>query len=76
MLGGPIHWPLEQAPQVLGLLRALAPDAPRRARGGDRRARSRRRCRSRWSNDTAPPVLGLLVVWPGGIADVMRAIGP
>ena len=28
VLGGPIYWPLEQAPQVLRFLREFAPDAP------------------------------------------------
>ena len=28
VLGGPVYWPLEQAPEVLGFLRDFAPEAP------------------------------------------------
>ena len=75
VLGGPIYWPLEQAPQVLRLLRELAPQAP------DELGMLIVAHRAPPMPFLAPehygaPVLGLLLTWSGDIAEGMRAIAP
>jgi FAD/FMN-containing dehydrogenase len=75
VLGGPIYWPLEQAPEVLGQLRELAPNAP------DDLGIMLVGHRAPSLPFLAPehygtPALGLLLVWAGDVAEGMRAIAP
>ena len=69
VLGGPIFWPLEQAPRVLRFLREFAPRGARRARHHARWRTARRRCRSCRPSSTASRSLGLLLVWAGDLAE-------
>jgi FAD/FMN-containing dehydrogenase len=75
VLGGPLFWPLDQAPAVLRFLREFAPDAPDPLTTGivamlappmpflppDR---------------YGTPVLGLLPVWCGDLAEGERVLAP
>jgi FAD/FMN-containing dehydrogenase len=75
VLGGPIYWPLEQAPDVLRRLREYAPDAP------DELGIMIVAHRAPPLPFLAPehysaPVLGLLLVWSGDIAEGIRATAP
>lgn len=75
VLGGPIYWSLEQAPQVLRVLRDFAPEAPDEL--GimlvGHRAQPMPFLPHEWYGR---PVFGLLLVWSGDIANGVRAIAP
>jgi FAD/FMN-containing dehydrogenase len=73
--GGPIFWPLDQAPQVLRLLRELAPDAPDEL-GVMLVAGQAPPMPFLPPQRYGTPVLGLVVVWSGDIEAGMRAIEP
>ena len=75
VLGGPVYWPLEQAPEVLRALRDFAPSAP------DELSVMLVAHRAPPVPFLAPehygaPALGLLLVWCGAIAEGMRATAP
>ena len=75
VLGGPIFWPLEQAPQVLGFLREFAPAAP------DQLGISLVAMHAPPMPFLAPehygtPVVGLLLLWSGEIREGMQALAP
>jgi FAD/FMN-containing dehydrogenase len=75
VLGGPVYWPLEQAPQVLRFLGAFAPEAP------DELGIMLVAHRAPPLPVLPPerygfPVLGLLLVWCGDVAAGMRATAP
>jgi FAD/FMN-containing dehydrogenase len=75
VLGGPIYWPLEQAPRVLRVVRELAPQAP------DELGMLIVAHRAPPMPFLAPehygtPVLGLLLTWSGDLAEGMRTIAP
>lgn len=75
VLGGPIFWPLAQAPQVLRVLREFAPDAPDEL--GVMLVANRAGPVPFLPPDSyGTPVLGLLLVWTGDPADGERAIAP
>jgi hypothetical protein len=75
VLGGPIYWPLEQAPQVMRVLRDFAPEAPDELgmRLVGHRAQPMPFLPTDWYGG---PVFGLLLVWSGAVADGVRAIAP
>ncbi|MGK5682806.1 FAD-binding oxidoreductase [Actinoplanes sp. URMC 104] len=71
VLGGPIFWPLDQAPQVLRFLREWAPDTPDELNVALVATR----------NPPVPelagtPVLGLLPVWCGDPDEGVRVLAP
>ena len=75
VLGGPILWPLEQAPHVLRFLREFAPGAP------DELGISLVAMLAPPMPFLAPehygtPVVGLSLLWSGDIEDGMRALAP
>jgi FAD/FMN-containing dehydrogenase len=75
VLGGPVYWPLEQAPDVLGFLREFAPDAP------DQLGIMLVAHRAPPLPFLAPqrygtPVLGLVLVWCSDVAKGLRATAP
>jgi FAD/FMN-containing dehydrogenase len=75
VLGGPIYWPLEQAPEVLRTLREFAPDAPDEL-GIMIVAHRAPPLPFLPPERYGAPVLGLLPVWSGDLADGARAIAP
>jgi FAD/FMN-containing dehydrogenase len=75
VLGGPVYWPLEQAPEVLRRLRELAPDAPDEL-GVMLVAHRAPPLPFLPPGRYGTPVLGLLLVWSGDIAEGMRATAP
>ena len=76
MLGGPVYWPLDQAPAVLRFLREFAPDAPDELGIMIVAHRAPAAAVPAAPSATATPVLGLLLVWSGDVAAGMRAIAP
>jgi hypothetical protein len=75
VLGGPVYWPLEQAPAVLRFLRDFAPDAPDELSVmlvAHRAPPLPFLPAGRYGT----PVLGLLLVWCGDVAEGMRATAP
>ena len=75
VLGGPVYWPLEQAPEVLRVLRDLAPNAPDELGimiVGHRAPPIPPLPPERYGS----PVLGLLLTWCGDIAQGTRAMDP
>jgi hypothetical protein len=75
VLGGPIYWPIDQAPAVLRVLRDFAPDAPDELGimlVGHRLPPMPFVSPERYGT----PALGLLLVWAGDIAEGMRATAP
>ena len=75
VLGGPVYWPLEQAPEVLRVLRDLAPNAPDELGVmivGHRAPPIALLPPERYGS----PVLGLLLTWCGDIAQGTRAMDP
>ena len=75
VLGGPVYWPLAQAPQVLRALRDFAPDAPDEL--GIMIVAHRAPPLPFLSvEDYGAPALGLLLVWSGDIAAGLRATAP
>jgi FAD/FMN-containing dehydrogenase len=75
VLGGPIFWSLEQAPRVLRFLREFAPDAPDEL-GISLVARLAPPLPFLPPEWHGSPVLGLLPVWAGDVAEGMRAVAP
>ncbi len=75
VLGGPIFWPLDQAPQVLRFLRDFAPDAPDEL-GIAIVANLAAPMPFLPPESYGKPVFGLLPVWSGDIAAGQRALAP
>jgi FAD/FMN-containing dehydrogenase len=75
VLGGPIIWPLAQAPQVLRVVREFARDAPD-ALGIAIGLRLAPPLPFLPPAEYGKPVLMLLLVWVGSIADGEKAIAP
>ena len=75
VLGGPVFWPLEQAPEVLRVLREFAPDAPDEL-GIMIVAHRAPPLPFLPPERYGAPVLGLLLVWSGDLAEGERAIAP
>jgi FAD/FMN-containing dehydrogenase len=75
VLGGPVYWPLEQAPQVLRAVRELAPEAPDEL-GIMIVAHRAPPLPFLPAERYGAPVLGLLLVWCGDIAEGIRATAP
>jgi FAD/FMN-containing dehydrogenase len=75
VLGGPVYWPLEQAPEVLRALRELSPDAPDEL-GIMIVAHRAPPLPFLPPERYGAPVLGLLLVWCGEIADGIRTTAP
>jgi FAD/FMN-containing dehydrogenase len=75
VVGGPIFWPLEQASEVLGFLRELAPGAPDEL-GIMIVANLAPPMPFLPAERYGTPVFGLLVTWSGDIASGMRALAP
>ena len=75
VLGGPIYWPLDQAPEVLRFLREFAPDAPDEL--GVMIVAHRAPPLPFLEPDRyGTPVFGLLLVWSGALGEGTRAIAP
>ena len=75
VLGGPIYWPLEQAHDVLRTLREFAPEAPDEL-GIMIVAHRAPPLPFLPPERYGAPVLGLLPVWSGDLADGVRALAP
>ena len=75
VLGGPIYWPLDQAPEVLGFLREFAPHAPDDL-GIAIVAQHAPPMPFLPTERYGTPVLGLLLAWAGDIAEGMRVTAP
>lgn len=75
VLGGPIFWPLDQAPEVLRTVRELAPDAPDEL-GIAFVIRLAPPLPFLAPEQYGRPVLGLVLVWAGEPAAGRRAIAP
>ena len=75
VLGGPIFWPLDQAPQVLRFLRDFAPDAPDEL-GIAIVANLAAPMPFLPPESYGTPVFGLLPVWSGEIAAGQRVLAP
>jgi FAD/FMN-containing dehydrogenase len=75
VLGGPIFWPLEQAPEVLRFLREFAPTAPDEL-GIAIVAMLAPPMPLLPPDRYGTPVLGLLPVWCGEIAEGARVLAP
>ncbi len=75
VLGGPIYWPLDQAPQVLRFLREFAVNAPDEL-GVMIVAHRAPPLPFLPPERYGTPVLGLLLVWSGEVSEGMRAIAP
>jgi FAD binding domain/Berberine and berberine like len=75
VLGGPVFWPLEDAPEVLGFLRGYAPEAP------DELGITVAMMLAPPAPFLPPeqygkPVVGLVLVWSGDPAEGRRAVAP
>jgi FAD/FMN-containing dehydrogenase len=75
VLGGPIFWPVADAPEVLGFLRDFAPQAPDEL-GIVLTARLAPPGPLLPPEQHGRPVVGLLLVWTGDPAAGQRAIAP
>lgn len=75
VLGGPVYWPVEQAPQVLRVLRDLAADAPDEL-GVMLVAQHAPPLPFLPADRYGTPVLGLLLTWCGDIAAGLAATAP
>lgn len=75
VLGGPIFWPLADAPDVLRFLRDFAPEAPDDL-GITIAARLAPPMPFLPAEQYGKPVLGLVLVWAGDIAKGQQAIAP
>jgi FAD binding domain/Berberine and berberine like len=75
VLGGPVYWPLEQAPLVLRFLRNLAPVAPDDL-GIMIVAHQAPPLPFLPPEAYGTPAFGLLVTWAGDIAEGMRMLAP
>jgi FAD binding domain/Berberine and berberine like len=75
VLGGPVYWPLEQAPAVLRTVRELAPGAPDEL-GIMIVAHRAPPLPFLPPERYGAPVLGLLLVWCGELAEGLRVTAP
>jgi FAD/FMN-containing dehydrogenase len=75
VLGGPVYWPIDQAPEVLRFLRELAPDAPDEL-GVMLVAHRAPPLPFLPADRYGTPVLGLIVTWCGDVAEGLRATAP
>ena len=75
VLGGPIYWPLEQAPMVLRFLREFAPTAPDDL-GMMLMAHRAPPLPFLPMAHYGTPAFGLLLSWAGDIAEGLRALAP
>ena len=75
VLGGPVYWPLEQAPDVLRAVRELAPAAPDEL-GIMIVAHRAPPLPVLPAERYGAPALGLLLVWCGDIAEGIRVTAP
>jgi hypothetical protein len=75
VLGGPVYWPLDQAPEVLRVLRDFAPGAPDEL-GAMIVAHRAPPVPFLPPERHGTPVFGLLLSWSGDIAEGRRAIAP
>jgi FAD/FMN-containing dehydrogenase len=75
VLGGPIFWPLADAPEVLRFLRDFAPDAPDEL-GISIVLRLAPPMPLLPVEQYGKPVLGLLLVWAGDVGEGMKAVAP
>jgi FAD/FMN-containing dehydrogenase len=75
VLGGPVYWPLEQAPEVLQRLNEFAPDAPDEL-GIMIVAQCAPPVPFLPHDRYGTPVFGLLLVWSGDVAEGLRATAP
>lgn len=75
VLGGPMFWPLGDAPEVLGFLRDFAPRAPDDL-GITVVARLAPPMPFLAAEQYGKPVFGLLLVWAGDIAEGQQVIAP
>jgi FAD/FMN-containing dehydrogenase len=75
VLGGPIFWPIDQAPQVLRFLREFAPTAPDEL-GIAMMAMLAPPMPFLPPERYGTPVFGLLPVWSGDIAEGTRVLAP
>lgn len=75
VLGGPMFWPLADAPDILDYIRAMAPDAPDDL-GITIAARHAPPAPFLPTEWYGKPVFGLILVWTGDIAQGQRLIEP
>ncbi len=75
VLGGPVYWPLDQAPDVLRVLRDLAPDAPDEL-GVMIVAHRAPPLPFLPADRYGAPMFALLLVWCGDIAEGVKATAP
>jgi hypothetical protein len=75
VLGGPIFWPLTDAPEVLGFVRDFAPQAPDEL-GITLTTRLAPPMPGLPPEQYGTPVLGLVLVWAGDPAEGQKAIAP
>jgi FAD/FMN-containing dehydrogenase len=75
VLGGPIFWPIAEAPEVLRFLRDFAPEAPDEL-GVTIAARLAPPMPFLPTKEYGKPVLGLVLVWAGDVAEGQKAIAP
>jgi hypothetical protein len=75
VLGGPVFWPLEDAPKVLGFLRGYAPEAPDEL-GFTLAMVLAPPAPFIPAEQYGRPVLGLVLVWSGDPAEGQRAVAP
>jgi FAD/FMN-containing dehydrogenase len=75
VLGGPVFWPLSDAPEVLRFVRDFAPDAPDEL-GITIMLRLAPPMPFLPASAYGKPALGLILVWAGDIAEGERAMAP
>jgi FAD/FMN-containing dehydrogenase len=75
VLGGPIFWPLADAPEVLRFLRGFAPEAPDEL-GITIAARLAPPMPFLPAEQYGKPILALILVWAGDLAEGQKAIQP
>ncbi len=75
VLGGPVFWPLSQAPKVLQFLRDFTPEAPDEL-GITIVARLAPPLPALPAEQYGKPVLGLVLVWAGDLTQGQRVIAP
>ena len=75
VLGGPVFWPLEQAPEVLRTLRDFARNAPDEL-GIMLVSRRAPPLPQLTPEQYGKPIFGLVLVWVGDVAEGMRAVAP
>lgn len=75
VLGGPVYWPLQQAPEVLRFLRGFAPEAPDDL-GIMIVAHRAPPLPFLPAECYGTPALGLLLTWAGEVAEGIRVLAP